>query len=176
MYADRHLKSHGQLISIPNQDNFSTIYIGRPARVWVSAILLSHFFGVQYVSPFKYSTGTPYIYTTTGFGLGKNMKMAGVDHFLVYIQTAVKYNTFFNAVFYSSLRIHQDMVYTSNCLILLGPTPVVVFIHMGSLQISFFLRSLGSRDFSFVEGCGILWMLRSCINCCKILVYKCRNQ
>ena len=39
--------------------------------------------------------GTPKIYPTTGFGRNKKKKMAGVDHFLVYMQTAVKYNTFY---------------------------------------------------------------------------------
>jgi len=34
--------------------------------------------------------GTPKIYTTTGFGPRKNREMAGVDHLLVYMQTAVK--------------------------------------------------------------------------------------
>jgi len=34
-------------------------------------------------------------YTTTGFGPGKNREMAGVDDLVVYMQTAVKYNTFY---------------------------------------------------------------------------------
>jgi len=55
---------------------------------------------------------TPKIYTTTGLGLRENKKMAGVDHLLVYIQTAM---------FYSSLHIHQEMVYTSHFLILTRP-------------------------------------------------------
>ena len=36
------------------------------------------------------SLGTPKVYTTTGFGPRKNKNIAGVDHFLVYMQTAVK--------------------------------------------------------------------------------------
>ena len=39
--------------------------------------------------------GTPKIYTTTGFGPRKNREMAGVDDLVVYMQTAVKYNTFY---------------------------------------------------------------------------------
>jgi len=39
--------------------------------------------------------GTPKIYTTTGFGLRKNREMAGVDHLVVYTQTAEKYSTFY---------------------------------------------------------------------------------
>jgi len=35
------------------------------------------------------------IYTTTGLGRRKKKRMAGVDHFLVYMQTAVKYNYFY---------------------------------------------------------------------------------
>jgi len=42
--------------------------------------------------------GTPKIYTTTGFGPRKNREMAGVDHLVVYMQTAAKY---------SSLYIHH---------------------------------------------------------------------
>jgi len=40
--------------------------------------------------------------------------MAGVDHFLVYMQTAVKYRI---------LYIHQEMVYTSHFLIFSRPKP-----------------------------------------------------
>jgi len=47
--------------------------------------LLSHVFHV----------GTPEIYTPTGFGHRKNTEMAGVDDLVVYMQTAVKYNTFY---------------------------------------------------------------------------------
>ena len=36
-----------------------------------------------------------YTYTTTGFGLRKNREMVGVDDAVVYMQTAVKYNTFY---------------------------------------------------------------------------------
>jgi len=39
--------------------------------------------------------GTPKIYTTTGLGHRKNREMAGVDDLVVYMQTAVKYNTFY---------------------------------------------------------------------------------
>ena len=49
---------------------------------------------------------TPKIYTTTGLGPRKNREMAGVDDLVVYMQTAVKYNTFY---------IHH-------------PNPVVVYI------------------------------------------------
>ena len=39
--------------------------------------------------------GTPKIYTTTGLGPRKKREMAGVDDLVVYMQTAVKYNTFY---------------------------------------------------------------------------------
>jgi len=39
--------------------------------------------------------GTPKIYTTTGLGPRKNREMAGVDDLVVYIQTVIKYNTFY---------------------------------------------------------------------------------
>jgi len=39
--------------------------------------------------------GTPKMYTTTGFGPRKNREMAGVDDLVVYMQTAVKYSTFY---------------------------------------------------------------------------------
>jgi len=56
----------------------------------------------------------------------------------VYMQTAVKYNTFYihhpgveyiqTVLFYSSLHIHHQMVHTSHFPIFLGPNPVVVYI------------------------------------------------
>jgi len=60
--------------------------------------------------------GTPKIYTTTWFGLRKNRKMAGVDDWVVYMQTAVKYNIFY---------IHHPggaqrpggSVYTNGCIL-----------------------------------------------------------
>jgi len=58
--------------------------------------------------------GTPKIYTTTGFGPGKNREMAGVDDLVVYMQTAVKY---------SSLYIHHQIVHTSNFPIFSRPKP-----------------------------------------------------
>ena len=39
--------------------------------------------------------GTPKIYTTTGFGPRKTKNMAGVDHFLVFMKTAVKYRSLY---------------------------------------------------------------------------------
>jgi len=65
--------------------------------------------------------------------------MAGVDHFLVYMQTTIK-STFSIyttpgarsapgvvyiqiATFYSGFHIHQEMVYTSHFLIFSGPKP-----------------------------------------------------
>ena len=59
--------------------------------------------------------GTPEIYTTTGFGPRKNKKMAGVDHFLVYMQTAVKYNTFYirpRGGVYTNCGILQQFAYS----------------------------------------------------------------
>ena len=74
--------------------------------------------------------GTPKIYTTTGLGPRKNREMAGVDHLVVYMQTAVKYRVCIyttpgalrapgvvyieSVVFYSSLHIHHQMVHTSH--------------------------------------------------------------
>jgi len=46
--------------------------------------------GVSVASNF----GTPKIYTTTGFGPRRHREIAGVDDLAVYMQTAVKYNTF----------------------------------------------------------------------------------
>jgi len=64
--------------------------------------------------------GTPEIYTTTGLGPRKNREMAVVDDLVVYMQTAVKYWTFYihhpggAAVFHSSLHIHHQIVHTSH--------------------------------------------------------------
>jgi len=79
------------------------------------------------------SIGTPKIYTTTGFGPRKNREMAGMDHLVVYMQTAVKYNTFYlhhpgvvyiqTAVFFSSLHIHHQIVNTSHLPIFSRPKP-----------------------------------------------------
>jgi len=49
--------------------------------------------------------GTQKKYTTTGLGPRKNREMAGVDDLVVYIQTAV---------FYNSLHIHHQIVHTSH--------------------------------------------------------------
>jgi len=53
--------------------------------------------------------------------------MAGVDHLVVYMQTAVKY---------SSLYIHQ-MVRASHFPIFLGPNPVVVYIFGVPIALSY---------------------------------------
>ena len=68
--------------------------------------------------------GTPYIYTTFGFGPRENKKMTGVYHFLVYMQTAPKYYILYihhralcapvvvyieRVVLLGSLHIHQEM-------------------------------------------------------------------
>jgi len=92
--------------------------------------------------------GTPYINIYTpppGSGLEKNKKMAGEYYFLMCMQTAqhtadcicttagalrspvVVYIE--SVAFWSSFHIHQEMVYTSNFLIFLGPDPVVVYIY-----------------------------------------------
>jgi len=39
--------------------------------------------------------GAPKIFTTTGFEPRKNREMAGVDDLVVYVQTVVKYDTFY---------------------------------------------------------------------------------
>jgi len=61
----------------------------------------------------------PKIYTTTGFGLRKNREMAGVDHLVVYMKTAVKY---------CGLYIHHPGATPAISLFCLGPNPVVVYI------------------------------------------------
>jgi len=65
--------------------------------------------------------GTPKIYTTTGFGHRKNRVMAGVDHLVVYMQTAVKYN---------NLYIHHPGGALTPAIskLFLCPSPVVVYI------------------------------------------------
>ena len=72
-----------------------------------------------------YFIRTPKMYTTTGFGPRKNREMAGVDDLVVYMQTAVKYNTFYiqTAVFYSSSHIHHQIVHTSYFPIFSRPKP-----------------------------------------------------
>ena len=69
--------------------------------------------------------GTQKVYTTTGFGPRKNGEMAGVDDLVVYMQTAVKYNTFYiqTAVFYNRLHIHHQIVHTSHFRIFSRPKP-----------------------------------------------------
>ena len=58
--------------------------------------------------------GTSKNYTPTGFGPRKNKKMAGVDYFLVYMQTAVKNG---------SLYIHHPggAAYVLKRRLILGP-------------------------------------------------------
>ena len=90
--------------------------------------------------------GTPKIYTTTGFGPRKNRERPGVDDLVVYMQTAVKYSSLYihhhgginrprgsvyrksRVVFWGSLHINQEMVYTSHVPFFLGPNAVVVYI------------------------------------------------
>ena len=81
--------------------------------------------------------GNPKIYTTTGFGPRKNREMAGVDHLVVYMQTVVKYNTFYmhhpggvqcpRGGVYTNCSIvqyiHEEVVYTSHFLIFSKPKP-----------------------------------------------------
>jgi len=62
--------------------------------------------------------------------------MAGVDHLVVYMRTAVNYKAFYIhysggaqhplVVFYSSFQIHHQMVHTNYFPIFLSPNPVVV--------------------------------------------------
>jgi len=91
------------------------------------------------VSVFAYPFGTPKIYTTTGFGLRKNREMAGVGYLVVYMQIAVKDNTFYihhpggakgprvvyiqTVVFYISLHIYHQIVHASHFLIFSRPKP-----------------------------------------------------
>jgi len=88
--------------------------------------------------------GTQKIYTTTGLGLRKNREMAGVDDLVVYLQTAVKYNTFYTPprgreappgwCIYKLLYFTAVCIYTTKwstpaiSLFFLGPNPVVVYI------------------------------------------------
>ena len=84
-----------------------------------------------------------YIYTSTGFGLRKNKKMAGVDHFLVYMQTAVKYSCLYvhhpgggaappglyKLWYFTAVCIYTKTWSTPDIfLFFLGPNPVVVYI------------------------------------------------
>jgi len=87
---------------------------------------------------------TPKMYTTTGCGPRKNREMAGVDHLVVYLQTAVKYNTFYihhpggakwpRGGVYTNCCILQQFAYTPNGphqpfpFFFLGSHPVVVYI------------------------------------------------
>jgi len=48
-----------------------------------------------FINRMSYNLGTPKIYTTTGLGPRNNREMAGVDNLVVYMQTAVKYKTFY---------------------------------------------------------------------------------
>ena len=87
--------------------------------------------------------GTPKIYTTTGFAPRKNKEMAGVDDVVVYMQIAVKYNTFYihhpgGAKRFRGWCIFKLLYFTRVCiyttksstpaisLFILGPNPVVV--------------------------------------------------
>jgi len=88
--------------------------------------------------------GPPKIYTTTGCGPRKSREMAGVDDLVVYMQTAVKYNTFYihhprgakrpRGGVYANCCILQQFAYTTKSstpaisLFFLGPNPVVVYI------------------------------------------------
>ena len=83
--------------------------------------------------------------------------MAGVDHWVVYMQTAVKYSSLYihhlgalhapgvvyieSVLFYSSLHIHHQMVYTSHFPIFPSPNPVVVYIFGARI-----IRIPGSED------------------------------
>jgi len=87
----------------------------------------------------KSHMGTTKIYTTTGFGPRKNREMAGVDDLVMYMQTAVKYTTFYihhpralrtpgvvyieSVTFYSSLHIHHQIVHASHFSIFPRPEP-----------------------------------------------------
>jgi len=69
---------------------------------------------------------------------GRQERMAGVDNFLVYLQTGVKYISLCtyhpeavppdawyiqNVVFYSTLYIHQEWLYNNDFLISSNPKP-----------------------------------------------------
>jgi len=60
--------------------------------------------------------GTPKIYTSTGFGPRQNREMAGVDHLVVYMQTAVKYNTFY-IHHPGGVQLPRGGVYTNCCIL-----------------------------------------------------------
>ena len=97
-------------------------------RIFSIAFILISFLGML-----ELCFGTPKIYTTTGFGPRKNREMAGVDDLVVYMQTVVKYNTFYihhpgvvyieSVVFYHSLHIHHQIVHTSHFPIFSRPKP-----------------------------------------------------
>jgi len=97
--------------------------------------------------------GTPKIYTATGCGPTKNTEMAGVNHLVVYMQPAVKYNTFYihhpgGAKRPRALCTYKLRYFTAVCiftpkrstpafsLFSLGPDPVVGYIfgapHIGN--------------------------------------------
>jgi len=63
------------------------------------------------------SIGTPKIYTTTGLGPRKNGVMAGVDDLVVYMQTVVKYNTFY-IHHPGGAKRPRGGVYTNCCILL----------------------------------------------------------
>ena len=85
--------------------------------------------------------GTPFIYTTAGFGRRKNKKMTGVYNFFVYVQTAPQSSSLYihhhgwaacphgapmevyieSVVVWGSLHIHQEIVCTSHFLNFSGP-------------------------------------------------------
>jgi len=90
-----------------------------------------------------------YIHTTSGFGLRKNTKIAGVYNFLVYMQTASKYCSLYihhhgsakrphvgeyrKCCCFGILHIHKEIVYTSHFLIFSWPRPggdVYIYIYM----------------------------------------------
>ena len=87
--------------------------------------------------------GNPKIYTT-GLGHRKNREMAGVDDLVMYMQTAVKYNTFYihprkreappGWCIYKLLYFTAVCTYTTRSstpaisIFFLGPNPVVVYI------------------------------------------------
>jgi len=77
--------------------------VGRPRMEWTSTVLREdlrlaggeHKICMTWRRIVTYGIRTPKMYTTTGFGPRKNREMAGVDHLVLYMQTALKYNTFY---------------------------------------------------------------------------------
>jgi len=67
--------------------------------------------------------GTPKIYTTTGLGPRENEKMTVVDHFLVYMQAVVKYNTFYIHHPGGAQR-PRGGAYTNRCILQQFATPI----------------------------------------------------